>query len=243
MFDLMVTGPIIRIQPNELHVADLEAYHQIFRVGTPFDKVWHNATIFDGSIQSMETLPEAKKRKEFFSTFFSKSAIRKLEPYQLRPKLDQFLTTLGETNGKVVDFYLAFRCLTADTIMDYCFHRDLGAIKEPAFESPVVMAMIEGFGQLVIGTFFPNSFELLNKVIMSLPEESKKKYFAPVYGMQLMMKASQELLLPSTDYALTRLFSLLAKGFSTCAQTRIKLIPRFRLCLMPCSIQMCRKDR
>ena len=183
-----VIGSIIRIQPNELHVAGLESYHQIFRVGTPFDKVWHNAVIFNGSIQSIENLPEARKRKEFFSNFFSKSAIRKVEPYLLRPKMEQFLATLAETNGKVVDFYLAFRCLTADTVMDYCFQRDLGAIKEPAFQSPVIMAMIEGFGQLVIGTFFPNFFGLLNTFIFNLPESMRKKYFAPVHGFQIIQK-------------------------------------------------------
>lgn len=38
--DILISliGPTIRIQPNELHIRDLDGYYQVFRPGTPFDK-------------------------------------------------------------------------------------------------------------------------------------------------------------------------------------------------------------
>lgn len=121
-----------------------------------------------------------------------------------RQKLIQFLDTLrvaaqtgttsenglekGKNGGRVIDFFLAFRCLTADTIMDYCFQQDLNALGEKDFQSKTVEAFIEGFDMALVATYFPNLFGVLNAVIFKLSEEMRAKYFAPVYGFQMMQK-------------------------------------------------------
>ncbi|KAF2262689.1 cytochrome P450 [Lojkania enalia] len=149
-------GTIIRIQPNEVHVADLESYNQIFK--------------------SKETLVETKKRREFLSPLFSKSAILKSEPVLHRQKLKQFLDTLqdaasaNEGRGSIINFYLGFRCLTADLIMDYCFQQDLNALAEPGFRSQAVEKFIQGFDMAIVATYFLNFFAILNRVIFALPE-------------------------------------------------------------------------
>ncbi|KAF2468547.1 cytochrome P450 [Lindgomyces ingoldianus] len=191
-------GPIVRIQPDEIHVADLEGYNQIFKVGTPFDRVWHDNPFLTGSLQSLTTLTETRKRKEFLAPFFSKAAILRVEPYLHRQKLTQFLSTLlpaaqaNQGRGSVLDFFLAFRCLTADTIMDYCFQQDLGALSEPGFRSERVEQFVKGFDMALISTYFPTVFGLLNRLIFSLPEWVRERYFAPVYGFQCMQKLAQE---------------------------------------------------
>jgi cytochrome P450 len=170
---------------------------RIFRVGTPFDRIWHDNPFLTGSLQSQQTLQETKKRKEFFASFFSKGAIIRVEPLLHRQKLIQFLDTLRDTvenNGgrAVIDFYLGFRCLTADTIMDYCFQNDLNALASPGFQNPTVNAFIEGFDLALISAYFPNFFRALNKIIFALPEGIRAKYFAPVYGFQTMQNLSRE---------------------------------------------------
>ncbi|KAH7384477.1 cytochrome P450 [Pyrenochaeta sp. MPI-SDFR-AT-0127] len=184
-------GPIIRIQPNELHVADLEGYNQIHRVGTQFDRVWHDNPFLTGSLQSKITLAETRKRKEFLSPFFSKSAISRVEPVLHRKKLVQFLSTLAATDKTVVNFYYAFRCLTADVVMDYCFQSDLGALASPGFRNTTVETFVEGFELATVPFFFPNVFGLLTKFILALPENVRKERFPPIHGFQLMQRMAQ----------------------------------------------------
>ncbi|KAF2116138.1 cytochrome P450 [Lophiotrema nucula] len=191
-------GPIIRTQPNEVHVSNLEDYNQLFKVGSRFDRIWHDNPFLSGSLQSKETLPETKARKEFLSSFFSKAAILKVEPYLHRQKLTQFLDTLQQSaaanggQGSVVDFFLGFRCLTADTIMDYCFQQDLNALAEPEFQSNTVNAFIQGFDLALVATYFPKTFGILSKIIFSLPEHVRAKHFAPLYGFQMMQRLASE---------------------------------------------------
>ena len=157
----------------------------------------------------MTTLPETKQRKEFFSPFFSKNAIQRVEPLLHRQKLSLFLDTLrkaatscsrdarkdermGGESGSVVDFYLGFRCLTADTVMDYCFQDDMNTLSEPGFRSKTIEAMIEGFDMATMATYFPKCFAVLNTIIFKLPESIREKYFTPVYGFQTMQRLARE---------------------------------------------------
>ena len=177
---------------------------RIFRVGTPFERVWHNNPFLTGSLQSKTTLAETKKRKEFLSPFFSKAAIIRVEPFLHRQKLSLFLDTLrnaaqaNNQQGSVIDFFLGFRCLTADTIMDYCFQQDLNALAEPGFHSKIVEAFIAGFDLALVGMYFPKFFELLNSIIFRLPERERERFFAPVHGFQTM----QEVCFPPTKLSM-----------------------------------------
>lgn len=172
--------------------------YRIFRVGTPFDRVWHNNIFLTGSLQSKETLPETKKRKEFLSPFFSKSAIQRLEPILHRQKLIKFLSTVQRAaqanngEGEVVDFFLGFRCLTADTIMDYCFQQDVDALSKPGFQDKTMIALVESFDLAIIGSFFPNFFSFVNSIIFSLPEATREAKFAPVYGWETIQNLARE---------------------------------------------------
>lgn len=64
---------------------------RVFKVGTPFDRVWRNQFFLNGSLQSKPTFPETKKCKESLSPFFSGSAIRRVVPIPDLKKLSIFL--------------------------------------------------------------------------------------------------------------------------------------------------------
>ena len=59
-------------------------------------------------------------------------AIRKVKGHLLWPELDHFLQTLHEAvlTRKVMDLRLAFRCLTADNVEEYCFQMAIRALSE-----------------------------------------------------------------------------------------------------------------
>ncbi|KAH7397030.1 cytochrome P450 [Phaeosphaeria sp. MPI-PUGE-AT-0046c] len=185
-------GPIIRIQPNELHIEGLEAYNQIHRVSTPFARIWHNNPFLTGSLQSLTTLPATSKRRAYISPFFSRSAISRAEPTLHGPKLSKFLAQLARADGSVVNFFLAFRCLTADVVMNYCFQNDLDALAHPEFRNRTLERMVDGMDMAVTSTFFPNLFGVLNAVIFALPERAREKWFAPIYGFQTMQSLARE---------------------------------------------------
>ena len=48
---------------------------------------------------------------------------------------------LQHENGKSTNILLAFRCLSVDAIMSFCFANSLHALREPSFEAPVEKAM------------------------------------------------------------------------------------------------------
>ncbi|KAJ4359692.1 uncharacterized protein N0V89_000248 [Didymosphaeria variabile] len=185
-------GPLIRIQPNELHVADLGGYNQIFRVGTPFKRTWLDMEFLNGSLQSKETLPETRARREFLSPFFSKAAILRSEPFLHRQKMTKFLTTLDKASGTVVDFFLAFRCLTADLIMDYCFQQDINALDEPGFRSETIEKFGEGPDMALVGTHFPNFFSFVNKLVSLLPVKMQEEKFRAIHGFRTMQNVARK---------------------------------------------------
>jgi cytochrome P450 len=166
---------------------------RIHRVNTPFTHIRHSNPFLVGSLQSLCTNSEVKKRREFISPFFSKAAVSRVEAsLHGGTKLVQFLTTLAQCDNSVVDFFLAFRCLTADVIMDYSFRADLGALQSDGFRNQTIETFVQGSRSVIVAKFFPGVFGVLNRVIFSLPEEWRKKYFAGVYGFETMQKMARE---------------------------------------------------
>ena len=172
------------------HFADPKI--RIHRVGTPFDRIWHDIVFLNGSLQSKITLSETKKRREFLSPFFSKAAILRSEPFLHRQKMLKFLSTLDNAHGSVVDFFLAFRCLTADLIMDYCFQSDVDALSSPNFESPMIVKFGEGTAMALVSGYFPNVFAAVNKLVSMLPADVQAANFPALDGFLTMERVSRE---------------------------------------------------
>lgn len=186
--------------PFPSHYSLLTSSSRLHRVGSKFDRIWHDNPFLSGSLQSKTTISETKKRREFLSPFFSKAAISRAESDLHGQKLQIFLDTLDAANNSIVNFYLAFRCLTADLVMDYCFRSDLNALSSPRFENETLESFIAGFDLAIVGTHFPRFFGILNKIILRLPNSIRKKYFAPVVGFQVMQSLARE----RVEQALTR---------------------------------------
>jgi hypothetical protein len=79
------TGPIVRINPYELHVLsdDLKWMTQLYpTVGHEVDKFWWSAGMFGNTEMTFGTIPHQlhRKRRAAFGKLFSTAAIRKLEP-------------------------------------------------------------------------------------------------------------------------------------------------------------------
>lgn len=76
--------------------------------------------------------------------------------------------------------------------MNYCFQADLAALEEAGFRSKTVEAFIEGFDMAELGCYLPRTFGVLLKVVRMLPEKTREKYFAPIYGFETIQRLARE---------------------------------------------------
>lgn len=139
-------GPIIRIEPNHLHVLDMDAYNQVFKVGTKFnrDPAIYSFPFTKGSFFNKLTVLEAKPHRDLYMPFFSRTNVQKMEPI-IREHLSMFLDKLCEASdaGRDVDLTLGFRCLAADTLMRYSYDKPFGALDYPDFKYPMMLACLK----------------------------------------------------------------------------------------------------
>jgi cytochrome P450 len=165
---------------------------RMHRVSTAFRKPPHKNPFLAGSLQSLVAPADIKKRREYVSPFFGRAAIARAEATLHGVKLGHFLFTLAAAEGSVVNFFLAFRCLTADVIMQYCFRADVGALDSPGFENETVEKFVQGSRGVVVAKFFPRFFGVLMMVGSALPDKWRKKYFGGMYGFETMQKLARE---------------------------------------------------
>jgi hypothetical protein len=134
-------GPIIRIEPNHLHIRDMEAYNQVFKVGTKFnrDPAIYSFPFTKGSFFNKLTVKEGKVHRDLYNPYFSKANVVNMQ-YLVREHLSKFLQKLDEAcqADKEADLSLGFRCLTADTLMGYCYDKPFGALDYEDFKYPMM---------------------------------------------------------------------------------------------------------
>lgn len=154
-------GPVIRIEPNHLHIRDIEAYNQVYKMGTKFNK---DPSIYDfafskGSLINEMNVKAARGHRDMYAPYFTRNAILNLE-FVIRENLSTFLLRIDELaqKGSTIDLNLAFRCLTADTILKYVFDTNFGALQGPdGFDYAMVAPMEEFMAgwTLTFGWYFP----------------------------------------------------------------------------------------
>lgn len=134
-------GPIIRIEPNHLHILDMDAYNSVFKVGTKFnrDPAIYSFPFTKGSMFNKLVVKDGKAHRDLYMPYFSRMNVQKMEPI-IREHLGKFLEKLDEAGklGKDVDLTLGFRCLMADTLMRYTYDKPFGALDAPDFEYPMM---------------------------------------------------------------------------------------------------------
>lgn len=128
---IVVSGPIVRIGPNELHVLDSSWYHTLYNMSNRFDKYQY--------FYSMLGIPEAtfpciaadvhKLRRQSLVPYFSTKAILGFHDH-LQSLTDRLTERMEECRqaGKPVPLFYAYRCISADMISGFIFGKQLGLI-------------------------------------------------------------------------------------------------------------------
>ena len=142
------TGPIIRINPYELHIKDPEFYDNLYSgPGSKRDKWSWSVNLFGNSLSMFGTAPHDlhRLRRGALNPFFSKQAVTRLQPVikELIEKLCARFETCRET-GEPVETGQAYAALTTDIITRYAFSTSYGCIDDPGWKWEWPRAMNDG---------------------------------------------------------------------------------------------------
>lgn len=186
----MFEGPIIRINPREIHINDPEFYETIYSTTSPFDKVlehelWANT---GSSLQSTVHHAQHRLRRSAHNRFFSKRQISTFVP-GIQALANKLCTKLNEEykgKGRVLVLNEALGCYTADVITEYAFAKAYNYVDYPDFQAPFVMTMQKLTRAMHVLMLFP----LVPKIVNLLPHSLLKKVSPDMSEVFDFMKVS-----------------------------------------------------
>ncbi|KAL8784865.1 MAG: hypothetical protein Q9195_008858 [Heterodermia aff. obscurata] len=131
-------GPIVRINPYELHISDPDFYDDLYVSGSvrKTNKYIWSARMFGNSSSMFGTLPHDlhRIRRGAMAPFLSKQSVQKLEP-KVQLVIDKLTSRFDALRGSDTSINLidAFSALTGDIIAQYAFAQTHGFIDSPDF--------------------------------------------------------------------------------------------------------------
>ena len=140
-----LTGPIIRINPHELHIYDPDFLSVLYAGGSKHrDKYPWALRIFGGSGAAIATARHDmhRMRRGAMNRYFSKESVRRLEPI-LQSNFQVLLQKLAEYKGSTMplNVNLPFSAFTSDIITEYCFGKSHRWLEKPAFNDKFIEMM------------------------------------------------------------------------------------------------------
>lgn len=168
---LRTKGPIVRINPFELHILDPDFYLELYASNRKLDKYrwWTNLAGADGS--GFSTVPHDihRLRRSALNPFFSVRSVTCLEPL-LKSKVEKLSARFNQLTRTQEVFRLdaAFMALTMDIICDYAFDRDRCYLDEPDFKLVWKKTIMSAFEGGALGRQFPWLLPLMKRLPRSV---------------------------------------------------------------------------
>ena len=147
-----IAGPIVRINPHEVHIHDPEFFDTIYTQSLGYDKPSAFQYRF-GAPHAAFSTPEHeihRKRRAAMSTFFSKKSILQQSP-SIQAKVDKLCSRLDNDyagKDKVVVLNHLFTCYVADVVTKYAFNKTYDFLDDSEFQSPFTTA-VRGYKDIV----------------------------------------------------------------------------------------------
>ncbi|KAJ9607386.1 hypothetical protein H2200_008459 [Cladophialophora chaetospira] len=121
-------GPLVRINPEEVHIQDADYYDIVNAGSTHKRNKWTFFTSQSGLPQAAFATPDHtlhRMRRAALNPYFSKAKVRQLQP-RIQSSLDNLLTRFHEfqESGKPMTVSLAYAALANDIVEEYAFARN-----------------------------------------------------------------------------------------------------------------------
>ncbi|KAI8262666.1 Cytochrome P450 monooxygenase [Colletotrichum sp. SAR11_239] len=172
-------GPIVRINPDELHIDDPDFFDTLYPTSKPYDKLkrLENRFGIPGATFSTARHELHKIRRAAISPFFAKSKVREQtgDIQALMNTISRRLTTEYAGTGRVLNLHDVWRCFAADNIMDLVFGSPLDLHLSPEFRAPFTGAITRVTNWSHVTRYLP----ILGAVTDSLPYWLAKRLFPP----------------------------------------------------------------
>ena len=165
-------GPVIRINPEEVHVGDPEFFPQLFGAGNGRRDRWRFYTKqFAADLSTLSAIDHDlhKLRRAAINPFFSTQSVRNLQPV-IEERVDALLTRLhadGKSpDKKPIDILYPFSAFTNDVINEYSFAKCDHLVEDPSYGKPVTDCLLTGthYGKYI------QHYEIILILINLLPE-------------------------------------------------------------------------
>lgn len=130
-------GPIVRINPYEVHINDPDYYNEIYTGPSKRREKWAwSANMFGTSSSFFSAISHDlhRRRRAPFNPFFSRASVQKLE-YMIKDVVGQLCSRLEgfRETKEPVNLRHAFAAVTMDVITDYAFGTSYKCLDEPDF--------------------------------------------------------------------------------------------------------------
>ncbi|RHZ43927.1 cytochrome P450 [Aspergillus thermomutatus] len=161
-------GPIVRINPRELHIKDPSYYNAIYAGGVrKRDKDPHFVPIFGlpSSMVATVGIQHHRFRRNILKEFFSKRSVNELAPV-VEERALKLMERFEEAyhDRSIIRLDAAFAGLAADVIMHYSYGKSWGFLEDPDFRSDICIAVNEAMSFVHVNRFFPLLAPLVRKI-------------------------------------------------------------------------------
>ncbi|KAF8250242.1 cytochrome P450 [Wilcoxina mikolae CBS 423.85] len=182
-------GPIIRINPDEIHISSPDFYDQVYastkRKRDKWDWIVKSFGV-DESLISTLSHDHHRIRRASLAPFFSKASVRALQPL-LEKELEVLLGRFREfeTKKEPLTLNVAFAAFTNDVVMQYAFGWSNHRLSSPDFDPSFQDALLAGGKAGHVLKHFP----ILLRLLRSLPD-SLVSQLSPMWGLYAKMQTS-----------------------------------------------------
>ncbi|MCJ1381679.1 hypothetical protein MMC17_004790 [Xylographa soralifera] len=168
-------GPIVRVNPYELHVSDPDFYdilYASYASGEKRDKYEWYTKMFGTPTAGFSTVGhhQHRARRAPLNHFFSMASVRGLQPVveervdSLVGRVRGFKDVKGEEGVMKIDY--AFTAFANDVVMEYCFGRSERRLDQVDFAPDFHNVSVD----IAIGTAFLRQMFWIYRILQSLPE-------------------------------------------------------------------------
>ncbi|KAI8943078.1 hypothetical protein NX059_001110 [Plenodomus lindquistii] len=161
-------GPLVRINPGELHLNDPHFYEKVYAGAaqkTERDK--YNFVRAGTTVALNSTIDHDLhyRRRGYISFLFSNKAITTIEP-SIQMKVDRLVSLLKDAhhNGDKIVAIQLFGALTTDVITQFAYGKSFGELEKPGFPCPIerdVNTLLQSMPYRMFLPLLTDAFQLL----------------------------------------------------------------------------------
>lgn len=160
-------GPIVRINPHEVHICDAQFYEEIYASSQrrrEKDPKWVGTFPMPTSMVATVGHEHHRFRRNILNSYFSKRSVQKLAP-RIESRIQRLMHRLKEQGSQsAMRVDSAFAALTADTVTEYLYGKSIGFLQDEHFGIGIRNAINTGASMVHIARFIPSLFKFMRKL-------------------------------------------------------------------------------